>query len=71
MVEYDYNITAEWKSESLEGNVDIVMDSISGKEPTITFKANKEQTLEEPIKQAFTIKIKEALTQFIEELNSK
>jgi activator of HSP90 ATPase len=67
IVEYDYNITAEWKGEGIEGSMDIVMDSVSGKEPTITFK----EQLEGSVKDAFTSKIKAALTQFIEELNSK
>ena len=73
LVEYDYNITAELTGDSFEGTVNIVMDSVSGKEisiiPNIT--KSKDPKVDDPIKADITSKVKTALNKFIEELNAK
>jgi len=70
-VEYDYSIIAEWKSDNMEGTIDIIMESVSGKEPTITPKVSKEQKIEDKVKEELIAKIKAVIGQFVEELNSK
>ena len=60
--------------EAIEGTVDVTMDSVSGKEPVPDVKIAKGTVAgvpEDSVKSEIIAKVKNAIAQFIQELNNK